>query len=1496
MHTLFKYIRRAFLGLLLSIAFIYGSLYLLLSLSPVQQTVKNIALHELRSITGTDLNIQKIQIRPFNKVTLEGVLIPDLQQDTLLYAHKLSAGFEWLPLLNKQIRFTTIQMIGFDIRLTKADPAADPNFKFFIDAFASKDKSKKNKHLDLRLGSVMLRRGKFSYDLLSEAHNGDKFDAKHIAVSDIGANISLRALTQDSLDIVVKRLSLEEQSGLKIEKLALKLRGNREEALLSDLSMKLPQSKIRIDSVFLDYSHVTEKAGFADSTRFRLVMPESDIALRDMSAFAPALRYFNSPLTLQMHAMGSVNNIDIPEIRVTYGNELQLRANASLMGISNPKEAYLFGQVADLTITPEGISGIVNNFSSDKKDLPQVLNKLGTIRFNGDISGFFSNLVAYGKIHTRLGTLRADVLLGNDLTNHLLTYKGTISTSGFKVKQLLREGNPLGDLSFALKVDGRQQRGFVTQGVVKGTISSFDFKEYRYRNLELDGNYHGKSFDGSIRLNDPNGYLLLEGKTEIARQGSSFHFSAKARGIKLDKLKLVPAYKESDLGFNVEADFVGNQFDNAQGTLQIDSLSFSNNGTEFFLDSLLLNAYNHQEPQVMELKSDLVSGQLSGSYSFRSLINEFRNNLAEIMPVLKQSSASPRTNVNDFDFALQVNNTEKLSAVLGLPVILKQPITFSGSYSSAQSRFHMDGIIPEMQIGKMIFEEGSLTADMPGDRVLFRLNTRKLNKNNQLLFLSLNADAQNGILKTKFDWSNLAAVTYSGNFETETRFNKLKGKYPLQTNIRIKPSTLIFNDSIWTVNPATAVIDSGRVRIQDFEIKHKNQHLKLGGTLSKMDSDSLKLNLHEMNLDYIFQTLNINYVQFGGLGTGDFLLTHNEKNPIIKTDNFNVKNFSYNGAHLGDISLYSDWDNKNKGIFLKGIITQPDALPTVAQGSIFIGNDSLWLNFDANRLNINFIRMWTDNILQNARGRASGKLTLFGKFKTLSIIGDAFAEDVSFDVGYLNTTYSTSDTVRFRKDGISFKNISIYDRSGNRAFADGKISYEYFKDIRYDISMHIPDNQSFQVFNLTEKLSPVYWGTIYASGSGRIYGDVKKTWIDVSARTKPNSKFNFSLNENLTAGDYKFITFFDKNSEEQAANDSITEKLHALPKYAPAETDHDINLNLQVEATPDGTINLIMDPASGDVIKGTGAGNIRLEYNKTTDFRLYGNYTIEKGSYYFNLQDVITRDFTINQGSSVNFRGNPLSAELDIQAYYQVTANLTDLDESFAESRELSRPNVPVRCILNINGDLRRPDLSFDINLPTVSQDIDRQVKSIISTDDMMNRQILYLMILNKFYTPEMNTGQQNRYGELASVASSTLSSQLNNLLGQLSDNWNIGTNIRSDKGDFSDVEVELALSSQLLNNRLLLNGNLGYRDNPNANNSFVGDFDLEYLLNPAGSLRLKAYNHYNDRNYSVKSALTTQGVGVVFKKDFNNFTELFQVFRKRKREIQKPTKAAAPE
>ena len=234
----------------------------------------------------------------------------------------------------------------------------------------------------------------------------------------------------------------------------------------------------------------------------------------------------------------------------------------------------------------------------------------------------------------------------------------------------------------------------------------------------------------------------------------------------------------------------------------------------------------------------------------------------------------------------------------------------------------------------------------------------------------------------------------------------------------------------------------------------------------------------------------------------------------------------------------------------------------------------------------------------------------------------------------------------------------------------------------------------------------------------------------------------------------------------------------------------------------------------------------------------------------------------------------------DIEAYYATNANLSDLDKSFTEDKEIARTNVPVHALMRVTGDVRQPGIDFDLEFPTLTSDVYRKVRSIVSTSDMINRQIIYLLALNRFYTPDY-MASTTKGSELFSVASSTISSQLGNMLGKLSDNWSIAPNLRSDRGDFSDVEVDVALSSRLLNNRLLFNGNFGYRDKALNSNQFIGDFDIEYLLNRRGTWRLKAYNRYNDRNYYIRSAQTTQGLGIIFRRDFDSLTSFLR--RKKK-------------
>lgn len=1465
----FKYITVSILAIL---TIVYAGLYLLLSIPSVQQEIRDISERELSRLMETRLTIDQVHVYPFNKATLEGVCLYDQKNDTLLYAQKLMAGFSPFALLDHQLVFTTAQLFDFKAELYKADPGAKTNFQFLIDALTPK-KEKERRPFDVQLNTVLIRRGTISYDVLSEPHKEPGvFDKNHIRLNKIVSTVSLKALRKDSLNINVRRISFEEQSGFQLSKLAFKLQGNDDRATLSNFRLNLENSYLGIRKTDINLSTTKTLKQFCDSTELNFNINDAHVVLKDIAPFVPALQHFSTPIDIKCDISGVVNHLRLDHLDLTYGDKsIILKSRGNLDDITSPRSAFIFGKIQELNASSEGLQSIINDFSPVRKEISPILAKLGTVSFHGEISGFVTQLVTYGDFQSNLGNLRADMMINRN-EKEMLSYKGSIETAGLQLGMLLPEGNPLGEISFRFDLDSYYPHNGVPRGKLKGDIGHIGFKGYTYENISLNGNYNGSKYDGTLNIDDPNGNLQMNGIIDLLNKRPVFQLVARGENIRLHELQLAPQYKNSSLGFILSSNFEGDNLDNAEGILSIDTLSFNNNGNLFSTQNFRIEAHNEQSPQSVIIESELITGKISGQYSFNTLKDSFTRMLASVLPSLVPMPLSKQKIQNNFTFNFDIQDTRRLSDVFSLPFVLKNPAKAYGYFSDKNHSFKMEGDLPEFQIKKMQFASAGLYAEKQEENISLQLRAMLLNKQNKQIHWSLRTKAHNDHLDTQINWSNSGVATFCGEISAQSRF--IRTEETTGADIQINPTQLILNDTVWQISPSQIAINDGKIQINNFEVRHDTQFIHLNGMVSELPEDELNLQLNDINLNYIFGSLNIRHVVFGGQATGTFSIAGLLSRDIrLSTKQFDVINFAYNHSLLGDLHLYSQWERETQGILLQGKISQPNTADTRIEGYIFPTRDSLHLSFDANRLNLEFLRPFMDNILSNVTGRATGKLDFYGKFRALNVTGDAFIDNFAFDIGYLNTSFSISDTVHLTTSSIYFNDVTLRDRDGKQAKAKGILRHRNFRNLDYDIG--ISGLRNFLVYNMTEKLSPVYYGTIYGSGAATIKGDLIRTDIDVNMSTDANSKFTYVLTGNETASDYPFITFVDRRSlnfeKQKQQNDSIP----ASPPVAEKK-NHLLNINLQIDATPNASMRLVMDPATGDVIKATGNGAIRIEYNTLSDMKIYGTYTLEKGSYNFNLQDLITRDFAIRSGSSISFRGTPLNAELNIEAYYALTANLQDLDESFADDKELARTNVPVQTILRLTGDLQRPDFKFDLNFPTLSQDVDRRVRSIVSTEEMMNRQIIYLLALSKFYTPDyMNVGQ-TRNNELVSVASSTLSSQLSNMLGQISDKWNIGTNIRSDKGDFSDVEFELALSSQLLNNRLIFNGNFGYRDNPVNSNTFIGDFDLEYLLSKSGNLRLKAYNHYNDKNYYIKSALTTQGVGVMYKRDFTKFSDLF--------------------
>ena len=1434
---------------------------------------------ELSDLLNTRVTIGRINIGLLNRIIIDDVLLDDQDEQEMLKVTRLSAKFDIMPFFKGKISISSVQLFGFNINLQKKTPDSPPNFKFVLDAFASNDTVKKDNSLDLRINSILIRRGRMAYHVLSEEETPGKFNAKHIHLQNIIANISLKALSKDSINLGIKRLSLDEKvSGFSLKKMSLKLVANSRQTSIDNFAIELPETSLKLDTIHLIYDSLKAFDRFTEQVRFSFRTLPSQITLKDISPFLPALSHFKEPISLDMEVKGTVNQLTCSHLEITADNrQFRLKGDVALQDLSHPQDAYVFGTLSELTATTRGVGFLVRNLSHDYNGVPPALERLGNVSFRGEVSGYFTDIVTYGQLHTDLGGVNMDLKLSSDKSKGLFAYSGAVKTTDYKLGKLLAN-EQLGEITFNLDVHGRHVTDRLPVVELKGLIASVDYSRYRYENITLDGEYKQGGFNGKVALDDPNGSIYLNGDVNVSSRIPTFNFQAIINKLRPHDLNLTSKYPDTEFSLKLRANFTGGSVDEMIGEINVDSLEFMSPEKQYFMNNMNIRASKQNNENQLRLTSEFLTASVEGKFQYHTLPASILNIMRKYVPSLILPPKKPIETHNNFQFDIHIYNTDILSTIFDIPLTVYTHSTLKGYFNDPLQRLRVEGYFPRLQYKNNFIESGMILCENPSDHIRARVRLTNLKKKGAVN-LSLDAQAKDDNISTTLNWGNSAAVTYSGQLAAVAKFLRTEGEKPLlKAMVEVKPTDIILNDTLWQIHPSQVVVDSGKVDVNNFYFSHQDRYVRINGRLSDNPQDSVKVDLKDINMGYVFDIASISDdVNFEGDATGTAYASGVFKKPVMNTRLF-IKNFSLNQGRLGDLNIYGEWDNENRGIRLDASIKDISTTPSRVTGIIhpLKPESGLDLNIEANELNLKFLEHYMKSIANDIKGRATGKVHFYGKFKGLNLDG-AVMTDASMNFDILNTHFAIKDTILLAPSGLTFNNIHISDMEGHSGRMNGYLHFQHFKNLNYRFEIQA---NNMLVMNTKESTDMPFYGTVYGTGNALLTGNaIQGLDVNVAMTTNRNSIFTYINGSVASATSNQFIKFVDK-TPRRTIQDSIQiisyyEQLQQKRQEAEEEQKTDIRLNILVDATPDATMKIIMDPVAGDYISGKGTGNIRTEFYNKGDVKMFGSYQINQGVYKFSLQEVIRKDFVIKNGSTITFNGAPLDANLDIQASYTVnSASLNDLipEES---SSIIQQPNVKVNCIMNLSGILVRPTIKLGIELPNERDEVQTLVRNYISTEEQMNMQILYLLGIGKFYTEDARNNQNSNV--MSSVLSSTLSGQLNNALSQVfeTNNWNIGTNLSTGDKGWTDMEVEGILSGQLLNNRLLINGNFGYRDNPMANTNFVGDFEAEWLINRSGDIRLKAYNETNDRYYT-KTNLTTQGVGIMYKKDFNKWSDLF--------------------
>lgn len=1524
------------LALLLAVA-VPAVLYVGLSLSPVHEYAGRRVSGELSRLLGAKVEIGSMSINPFNRATLRNVSVTDSAGDTIAVARRIGANFGLMDLLFRhRLVINSVEALGLDLRICRDSAGAPLNIAPIM-ARLSKPGGDGGVP-DLRFNVIVLRGSRVSYDVLDAPVKPlGEFDANHIALVDLRADARLALMRERrAIGVDLSRMGVaERRSGMQITDFTARALLQKEAApsgriasvTLRDMSLAMPGSRLLFGPVglvmsgdgpttveLLAGSHVLLSdlapllpeqvrkplSNLLDSRiDVRLVADatRSDVSVSDFSlAVARGAVTVNAPQGLYASGLDSLAtaSFSVPLMELTVNP-----AASALMPFAPVRGDTVATAVLPLTATIEGSGsfrsgGASVNFESRRAGnasfgieyemTPQ--HKLSRLEGNADVDNLAVAAIvdavqkATGR-HTGLAAKlprsvtasvegRALFVPGRPVPD------GTLSASIASIELRRRDGSPalMTDIIADVTSD---------HGLFDATLESLN--DGFALTAELRGDIEKKSAAFDLTLDD----------LDLSLKGGE-HLSLTATG----NAALQPAGAPLPATGHVEIRdiLLSNPHTDAKG-LSLKSVEITS----------AIPADTVAEPSI-DIKSDIFTASLTGSLEPGTIMADVRGLVGSLFPDIADSmlpgALTGHISRNDLRLQARILNSAPVEEVVKLPVQVRYPVDISATLSSAERRASLRIDAPYLWQGNKEIDATSLCLLADGSSASLAASTRMPSKNGMMdlhINSELPADSLNPErrVSTVMTWDVDAARDFSGTmaFDVVPRHDpEAPGR--LMADVDILPSRLTFNDTVWTATPAHITLRKGIIDVDGFRVGRTGQYVEIDGTITDSDRDVLTVSLADVDLDYVFETLNISNAMFGGVATGKLYASGLlGRNMVAYTPDLFVKGLKYNFSLMGDTHIKASYDPAAPAVNIDAKVDQPNGLNSYITGYIKPTSEGyIDLDFTADRIEVGFMKPFMSAFASAVHGYASGNAHLFGTFHDVNMSGDIFVEDLSLKLDFTGTTYWATDSVHLTPGYIDLNNITLRDRDGHQARLDGYLRHTNFHLPRFQFRITGADD--LLVYDIPETPDQRWYGTIYGDGSVTITGVPGHIDIGVNMATAPNSTFTFVLSDAEEAYDYQFITFRDRNDKdgkEAAAAAAVIDGIPAevvemrntLAKKTEEESASIYDMSISVSVNPDALLTVVMDPVGGDAIRARGYGDMTMTYNSASeDLGLRGDYTLDNGTYNFTFQDIIRKDFRINQGSTIRFNGDPYAAQLDIEAAYRLTANLSDLDESFLEDPELTRTSVPVDALINVTGDMRAPDISYDFGFPTLKDDIKRKVNSIVSTDDMRARQMLYLLALNRFYTPEYMTATKGN--ELFSVASSTLSSQISNMLGSLAENWTIAPNIRSDRGDFSDVEFDLALSSSLLNNRLLFNGNFGYRDKSLNNNTFIGDFDLEYLLNRSGSLRLKAYNRYNDQNFYVKNALTTQGVGIVFRRDFDDILG----FLRRRRKPSSTTEAPA--
>jgi hypothetical protein len=1463
---------------------------LLLNSHRVQTYLAQQATEWLTEKTGDSVTVEGIGIRFFKGVEIKQLRLLDHHGTPMIYVNRMFVSPEFFRLFSKKMRIHKAEFDSVDFRLIRYPNTDNYAFLLFIKKLSSSDTTTSQKPFQLKINHIKIAH--LHFQLRNEVNpspdtSGNTMNYDNIRVTDGTLAAHNFYVAGDSVGFRLDNLSAREKSGLILRRMKSDVVISGRHFAFTNTHLETNHSRLNMD-YSMNATGWDAYSDYIDSVKMQGTFRNCHLDMSDIGYFAPIMFQMKNHVIIDKgYVKGPVSNLKGENLAVSYGGATTFHGNVTMKGLPDFYSTQINAEIQNFSTSVDDLHSFLIPQSHPHIPIPDDVNPSAVFHIAGAFKGSYYRFATQLQLKSAKkdsGMLQLSLRLHAD-ANQLYQLHGVLAASHFPLDKLFSKEYPLGTASFkaSLQISDTSGNKYARMHF---DASRFALNGYSYQNIHYTGHSRSDTLWSDFRIKDPHLSFALTGITRWHKKPRfTFH-------LMLHQADFYPLHlwTQQDFHLKGEADirFTGLHPDSLSGIIQMKNTVVGLGKDRYPVRLARFEKYrNKNREQVMRFQSDLLDLQVTGQYHPSTFIPASQQLINHYFPFLPASEnhrksqdalritlllKKPEFLGEHFIYGLNISPNTLITAYFDMK---KHELTASGYarkllYQGTQSLYnHLEvrttggKLQTTFQTQHLILRDSTAT-----DKTVFGIDS-----------LRLRLGARNDSLAFHLFWHNPDTLWINKGL--------VKGLYvdnSTRKQFSILQSDIYVNDTLWKVAPNNAIVYTHNSwNFKNLVIHGGLSEISLQGKYPKNDGDSLGISFRKWNLSNLDLLWNMLGFDIDGTLNGDV--------KIIRTNGYNARmadltidSLALNHTSLGNAHILSTWNNTDNSAFIKAQVIRKDTakrLKTIdVTGFYYPYRDtaSLDLAFDFTGLKLKAINPFFNEYISHLQGTASGKMTLKGSVKDPFIQGYVDVKHASLLVNYLNTKYAFQQRVYFDKDKIDLGKLTLYDTLGNSAVLQGEVLHHYFRDMRLNLEIN---TNKLLFFNTTRHMNNIYYGTAIASGKVRITGPANNIKLEVDARTDRGTSVILPLDYSTEVADKDYIIF-----KPPPVDSSLLKPQETVLKLSEGQkSKYSIALHLDVNRNANLKIYL---PSNMGNIESNGNGQLNLAVNSEGDMRLSGDYIVDKGEFNFSLGSFVKKHFELVKGGRISWAGDPYQATVSLKGLYKLKSNLSSLG-IVMDSTAQYKNRTQVNCYMIMSHDLFNPDIRFRITFPDLDPDMQRRAYAQLDTTNeaVMNQQMISLLVLGSFsLSNASNISWNTSYYTI-------LSNQLSSMLSKISKDFDIGLNYKP--GDaLTQQEFDVALSTQLFDDRLIINGNFGMtydKQNKSANN-IVGDVDIRYKLTKDGRWMLIAYNHSNVNSWYYysnydKVSPYTQGVGIAYQKDFNRLAD---IFRKRK-STQKPKK-----